>query len=85
MLARSTSGRWIDVSFRDLRMSSLCQAVSQINIDRQPGQIPDEQVNRRTAFQREAFFLRDERKDTHQQGDLTPIALIRWYRDSLVR
>ena len=67
-----------DASQRSLdALERLCSTgnrqVGEVNINRQPGKIPDEQVDCRPALQREALLLRHAGKGTDQQIDLTAV------------
>ena len=55
--------------------------VAEIDVDRQPRHVADEQIDGRPAFQCEAGFLRDGRENTDQQLDLSSIDLTEGQRD----
>ena len=55
--------------------------IGEVDVDRQPGKVSDEQVDCRPALQREASLLRDVRQGADQQLDLPPVSLIHRHRD----
>ena len=54
--------------------------IGEVDVDRQPRKVSDEQVDRRPTLQREAFLLRDVRQSADQQLDLSPVSLIHRHR-----
>lgn len=63
----------------------LDRKVSQVDIDRQPRQVPVKEIDRRPAFEREDFFARDMRQDAHQERNLGFIGLTRHCRPPVSR
>lgn len=55
--------------------------VGQIDIDGQPGQVAQKEIDRGTTLQREIRFLRDERQNLHEERDLGGIAVRQGHRD----
>lgn len=62
-------------------VTRLNREVGEIDVDRQPRHVADEQIDGRPAFQCEAGFLRDGRENTDQQLDLSSIDLTEGQRD----
>jgi len=70
--------RSIDIGER--LAARLDRQVGEIDVDRESGQVADEQIDRSPTLQSEAFLLRDEGEHTHEQHDLPAIEVIERHR-----
>jgi DNA-binding Lrp family transcriptional regulator len=55
--------------------SIVARQIGEVGVDREPGQIADEQIDGRSAFQRKARLLCDEMQDVQEQSNLRAVGV----------
>ena len=76
-----TDARQRSLDVRKRPCSVRNRQIGEVDVDRQPGKVSDEQVDRRPVLQCEASLLRDVRQGADQQLDLPPVSLIHRHGD----